>query len=148
MRTIETIRQPVTVPADQTIQQAAQLMETSSVGALLVVDDDERLVGIVTDRDIVRRGVAAGLDPDARVDAVMSCPAVTIDAQSDLRDAFAMFREHAVRRLPVVDDGRPTGMLTVDDLIVGLVNELNDVVRPITAELLFGHHDPSVPATM
>jgi CBS domain-containing protein len=147
MRTIETIRRPVIVPADQTIHQAAQLMETASVGALLVVDDDERLVGIVTDRDIVRRGVAARLDLDARIDAVMSCPVVTIDAQADLRDAVGVFREHAIRRLPVVDDGRPSGMLTVDDLVVGLVNDLSDVVRPVTAELLFGHHDPSVPAT-
>jgi CBS domain-containing protein len=78
----------------------------------------------------------------------MSSPVVTIDADVDLRTAYATFRSHAVRRLPVVRGTAFVGMITIDDLLVYLSADLADLVRPITAELLFGHHDPPVPATV
>jgi len=121
-------------------------MEQSGVGALAVVDDD-RLVGIVTDRDLVRRALARGFPADGRVDAVMSAPVVTIDADADLHTAFALLRTHAVRRLAVVRAGQFVGMVTIDDLLIDLAADLADLARPVTAEVLFGHHDSPVPAT-
>lgn len=146
MRTIDRIhRSAVGVRPDNTIRQAAALMEQAGVGALAVIDD-ERLAGIVTDRDLVRRALARGLPDDARVDGVMSSPVLTIEATADAHDAFGLFRTHAVRRLAVVSGGKFVGMLTVDDLLIGLATDLADLARPVTAEVLFAHHDSPLPA--
>jgi len=147
MRARDAIRRSgVAIGPSQTVQQAASIMERAGVGALAVVDEG-RLVGIVTDRDLVRRVMARGLPADARVDAVMSMPVVTIDADADLHDAFKVFRTHGNRRLPLVQEGRFVGMLSVDDLLIDLAGDLADLARPVTAETIFGHHDSSVPAT-
>jgi CBS domain-containing protein len=147
MRTIEAVRRSgVGVGPSATIHDAAVLMEKTGVGSLAILDRDE-LVGIVTDRDLVRRGMARGLAPDARVDGVMSSPVVTISADADLHAAFSVFGQHALRRLAVVEDGRFVGMISVDDLLVDLVSSLGDLVRPVTAEVLFAHRDSPVPAT-
>ena len=146
MRTIDGLRRSgVGIAPDATITKAAQIMETAAVGSLAVVDGEE-LVGIVTDRDLVRRAMAQRLEPDARVDAVMSMPVVTIDAEADRHGAFTLFRTHAVRRVAVVRDGRFVGMISIDDLLIDLAADLADLARPVTAEVLFGHHDAPAPA--
>ncbi|MGQ0432161.1 MAG: CBS domain-containing protein [Microthrixaceae bacterium] len=146
MRSIEGVRRSaVGLRVDQTIHDAAVLMEQAGVGSLAVFDDGQ-LVGIVTDRDLVRRGLARGLAADARVDGVMTSPVLTVDADADLHDTFAMFREHAVRRLPVVRGAEMVGMLTIDDLLMDVAADLSDLARPITAEVLFAHHDNPVPS--
>lgn len=132
----------VSISPDRTIREAAEVMERRSVGALAVVDGD-RLTGIVTDRDIVRRAVARGLPMDGRIDAVMTTDVVTIDADADHSAAYALFHAHAVRRLPIVRDGRFVGMITIDDLLVEIAGHLADLARPVIAEVLFGHHDPA-----
>jgi CBS domain-containing protein len=137
-------RPPVTVGPADTIGAAAALMESSGVGALAVMDG-RALVGIVTDRDLVRRGLARHLPPDARVDDVMTTDVVTIDASADVHDAFALFRTHAVRRLPVIDGDALYGMVSIDDMLIDLVGDLTDLVRPVTAEVLFGHHNSEAP---
>ena len=147
MRAIEGIRRAgVSIGPDQTMRDAAELMERSGVGALAILDGDH-LVGIVTDRDLVRRGLARRLDPEARVDSLMTSPAVTIEAEGDLRTAYAIFRENAVRRLAVTERGRFVGMLAIDDLLINLSADLADLVRPVTAETIYGHRDSPVPAT-
>ncbi|HZQ26749.1 MAG TPA: CBS domain-containing protein [Acidimicrobiales bacterium] len=146
MRTIDVIRRSgVGISPEQTIRDAATIMEQAGVGSLAVIEG-EHLVGIVTDRDLVRRGMARGLPPDARVDMVMTAPVVTIDADDELHHAFALFRTHAVRRLAVEQDGRFVGMLTLDDLLVDLAADMADLARPVTAEILFAHHDNPLPA--
>lgn len=145
MRAIEAIRKRVvSLAPDATLRQTAELMERANVGAVVVLDG-ERLAGIVTDRDIVVRGVLHDLPTDARVDAVMTTDVVTLDADADLRSVLPIFRSHAFRRLPLVTEGRVVGMLTVDDLLIDLVNDLGDVVRPITGEVVFGRHDAPLP---
>lgn len=147
MRTIDATRgSAVAIEPHHTIAQAAQLMEQAGVGALVVLDG-HAVAGMVTDRDLVRRALARGLAPDARIDAVMTSPVVTADADGDLRSTVALFRSHAVRRLPLVRNGEFVGMFTVDDALVGIAQELSAVTRPVTAELLFAHRDPPVPAT-
>jgi len=148
MRTIDAVRRSgVGIGPDRTIREAAQVMEQAGVGSLAVIDG-EVLVGIVTDRDLVRRALARDLPVDARVDAVMSTPVVTIDADAELHDTFVMFRTHAVRRLALVRAGQFVGMITIDDLLVDLAGDLSDLARPVTAEVVFGHHDYPSPATI
>lgn len=147
MRVLDGVRRSgFGIAPDGTVQHAASTMEHAGIGALAVVDG-ERLVGIVTDRDLACRALAAGMPPDARVDDVMSTPVVTIDADADLHDAFALFRTHGIRRLAVVRDERFVGMITVDDLLIDLAGDLSDLSRPVTAEVLFPHHAPQAPAT-
>jgi CBS domain-containing protein len=147
MRTIDAVRRSaVGIGPERTIREAAGIMEKSGVGALAVVEG-EQLVGIVTDRDLVRRGLSRDLPTDARVDAVMTASVVTIDADADLHDTFALFRTHAIRRLAVVRFGKFVGMITVDDLLMDLAADLTDLARPVAAEVLFAHHDSAVPTT-
>ena len=149
MRIIDaTRRSAVAVTADRPINQVAQLMEDATVGAVVVVDGDQP-VGIVTDRDLVRRALARGLDGAARVDGVMSAPIVTIGADEDLRRAYQAFSANEVRRLVIVDDGgRFVGILSVDDLVMDLAADLAAIAGPISAEVLFGHHEVPLPATI
>jgi CBS domain-containing protein len=147
MRTIDAVRRSgVGIEAHRTVRDAAMIMEQAGVGALAITDG-ERLVGVITDRDLVRRAMAPGLTLDARVDGVMSAPVITIDRDADLHDALALFRRHAVRRLAVTSGEQFVGMITVDDLLVDLAADLADLARPVTAEVLFAHRDSQVPAT-
>ena len=146
MRTIDAVRRSgIGIGPDKTVRDAAAIMEGTGVGSLAVVDGT-RLVGIVTDRDLVRRALARGMPPDARVDGVMSSPVVTIPSDADLHEAYALLRSKGVRRLAVVDDGRFAGMITVDDLLVDLADDLTDLARPVGAEIRSAHRDSTVPA--
>ncbi len=146
MRAIDAVRRSgVAVTVDQTVYEAAAVMERSGVGALAVLDGD-RLAGVVTDRDLVRRALARKVPHEARVDAVMSSPPVTIDGEADVHEAFASLRAHGIRRLAVLRDGSFAGMLTVDDLLIDLAADLADLARPVSLEVLFAHRDSPVPA--
>lgn len=145
MRTIDSLhRSGVGIGPERTIRDAAALMEEAGIGALAVVDGD-RLIGLVTDRDLVRRVLARDLAPDARIDSVMTTPVVTIAASADLDQAFALFGTHGLRRLPVERDGHFVGMISIDDLLVCVSRQLTDLARPVTAEILFAQRDAPVP---
>lgn len=148
MHAIEMVHRSVaTIDAASTITMAAEQMEQAGVGCLVVVDAGA-LVGIVTDRDLVRRAMARRLPADTRVDDVMSSPVVSVPADATTSSVFDLFRQHAVRRLPVVRDGQLAGMIAVDDVLVVLSQQLDDVVRPVTGEVLFAQHDSPVPAVL
>lgn len=143
MRAVDAIRKPpATIEADDSIAQAARLMDSLVVGALIVMDGAQP-VGMVTDRDIAIRAVARGVPTDARVDSVMSHGVIALPASAELRQALPIFHSHAIRRLPLVEDGRIVGMLTTDDLLIDLVTDLGDIVRPITGQVVFGHPEPA-----
>jgi len=143
MRTIQRLRRSgVAVAPDCTMRAAAQAMEAAGVGALAVVEG-HRPVGIVTDRDLVRRGLARGYPSGGRVDGLMSSPVVTVPAEADLHGVYELFRTHALRRLAVVDDdGSFVGILSLDDLLVDLARDLYDLARPVADEIVFAHRDP------
>jgi signal-transduction protein with cAMP-binding, CBS, and nucleotidyltransferase domain len=98
-------------------------------------------VGVVTDRDLVRRGLAAGLAADARVDAVMSTPVLTVDADADLAEVHRTFGRHAVRRLAVVDGEHFVGVISLDDLLVDLAEDLANLTAPLSAEIDSPHRE-------
>ncbi|MGW3132739.1 CBS domain-containing protein [Streptomyces sp. NPDC001123] len=127
---------PVTVTPDVRLAEAARRMAGASVGSVLVVDGEGMLVGIVTDRDIVLRGLAAGLDRDAEVRAVMSGRVVTVDAADDLQAAYGAFRRTGVRRLPVLALGRVVGVLAIDDLFLDVFRRLADLLGPVARTVL------------
>ena len=148
MKAIDVVhRSGVAIGPDRTIREAAAVMEQSGIG-MLAIADHQQLLGVVTDRDLVRRVLARGLPSDSRIDGVMTSPVVTIEADCDVREAFAMFRTHGLRRVVVVRDGAFEGTISIDDLLVLVASELDDLCRPVAAELLFAHRDSGLPATV
>jgi CBS domain-containing protein len=113
---------PVGVYYEQTVAEAAKLMRDAGVGAVLVVSG-ESLSGMVTDRDLVIRGLADGAGPDSPVGPLCSEKLVGVDANADLADAEKLIREHAVRRLPVIDSGQIVGMVSLGDLAASATPE-------------------------
>jgi CBS domain-containing protein len=101
------------------LRDAARTMREGDFGSMPVVDDG-RLVGILTDRDIVVRAVAEGFDPAAaRVGDVASRDPVTVAPGEDLDDAMELMAQHRIRRLPVVEAGRLVGVVSQADIALG-----------------------------
>ena len=133
MRVVDSLRRSgVGITPDRPVREAAAVMDRAGIGALAVVEWD-RLVGIVTDRDLACRVLAPGLPDTTPVGRVMTSAVVSVDAAADVGEALAAVRTFGVRRLPVVSDGRFVGMITTDDLLVELVGSLADLVGPSTA---------------
>jgi CBS domain-containing protein len=109
-------RDPRSVGESTSVQEAARLMKEQDVGSLPVVEDD-RLVGIVTDRDIVVRGVANGSEVSSlSVKDVASHDLTTVKADDDLDAALKLMAQQRVRRLPVVEGDRLVGILAQADV--------------------------------
>lgn len=106
---------PIGVEYGQSIGDAARTMRDWGVGAILVVRD-ESLYGLVTDRDLVVRALAEAKGFDAPVGSVCSRNVIGVDADADISVAARLMRDHAVRRLPVLEDGQVTGIVSQGDL--------------------------------
>ncbi|MGW2561817.1 CBS domain-containing protein [Streptomyces sp. NPDC001514] len=105
------------IPAHETLDRAAQLMRELNVGALPIADADERLCGILTDRDIVVGCVAMGHDP-SRITAGDMAKGTPrwIDANADVEEVLHEMQDHQIRRLPVIENKRLVGMISEADL--------------------------------
>ncbi|MDL5205555.1 CBS domain-containing protein [Streptomyces sp. ALI-76-A] len=107
---------PVTVEPQASVTAVARMMRDQDLGAVLVADGDE-LRGLVTDRDLVVRALAEGGDLEQTTVAdACSDDLVTVTPEDDVDHAIELMREHAVRRLPVVESGHPVGIVALADL--------------------------------
>ena len=105
-----------TVRPDQRVQEAASFMLSADAGSIPVAEGD-RLVGMITDRDIAVRGIAKGHGPDTPVRELMSNDVICARVDDDIEDAAARMSQAQVRRLPVVDqDERLCGIVSLGDL--------------------------------
>ena len=132
------LRQLVVIGGDATVADTAALMATSGVGAVIVVEG-QTPVGIVTDRDIVTRGVAQAYPTDGRIDGLMTMGVIAVDVDHDLEELVHVFRDHAVRRIPIVDHDRVVGVVSLDDVMVLVADELSVVSRVLAAQIMFPH---------
>lgn len=108
--------EPVTLPLDAPLTEAARLMRDEGIGGVLVTQDG-RLCGLLTDRDIVVRAVAEGRDlTGTRLADICSAGIVTVSPDDGADTALRLMIDSAVRRLPVVKDGRPVGIVSIGDL--------------------------------
>ncbi|ARZ66960.1 CBS domain-containing protein [Streptomyces sp. HU2014] len=106
----------VAVHPDASLVEAAQLMRSQGVGDVIVTEGG-RLLGVLTDRDIALRAVADGVDPLAvSCESVCTAEPVTVGPEDEVSTAVGLMRRYAVRRLPVVEHGRPLGMVSASDL--------------------------------
>ncbi len=107
---------PVTLPATSLAIEAARAMRDSDIGDVIVLDG-QTICGIVTDRDIVVRAVAEGLDPASTpLMEICSRELTTIAPHESVDKAVHLMREKAIRRLPVVENKRPVGIVSIGDL--------------------------------
>ncbi|MCF3135815.1 MULTISPECIES: CBS domain-containing protein [Streptomyces] len=105
------------IPAHETLDRAAQLMRELGVGALPISDENERLCGILTDRDIVVGCVAMGRDPSKITAGEMAQGTPRwVEASADVGKVLKEMREHQIRRLPVIENKRLVGMISEADL--------------------------------
>ncbi|NUR59463.1 MAG: CBS domain-containing protein [Catenulispora sp.] len=112
------------VDAHDPLAAAARRMRDMNVGALPVRGPDDRLMGIITDRDIVVKAVASDLDPrECPVRNLIDTEPVCVGAQEEIEEAAAMMAEHRIRRLPVVDGDQLVGMVAQADLARALPPE-------------------------
>lgn len=124
---------------ETTITAASRLMREHHTGDLIVLDDlvdERRPAGMITDRDIVTKVIAAGLDPArTSVGAVMTSPLVIASAREDTSSALERMRSHGVRRLPITDDhGRVIGIVTLDDLLRDHAERAQTLLAIVTSE--------------
>ena len=108
---------PIGVDYYESIGEAARTMRDWGVGAVLVVRN-QSLYGLVTDRDLVVRAVAEARGADEPVGPLSSANLIGVDAGADLREAMRLMRQHTVRRLPVLEDGQVTGIVSLGDLAI------------------------------
>ena len=122
----------VTMDGNDTLTAAAQEMRDSAIGDVVVTEGDN-VVGIITDRDITVRGVAENLDPNTTpLNQITSKHVVTVSQYDDAVAAADLMRRYAVRRLPVIDDGRLVGLISMGDLAVE--REPQSVLADISAD--------------
>jgi CBS domain-containing protein len=127
IRRLMTVR-PRTVHVGDTIVDAAKLMRGEDAGIAPVVDGD-RLIGVITDRDIAVRVIARERDPATTlVEEIATDTLITIDPDQDLAEALRLMTQHHVRQLPVVeDDGTLIGMVAQDDVVRQLDRPLETI---------------------
>jgi signal-transduction protein with cAMP-binding, CBS, and nucleotidyltransferase domain len=133
-----TWREPVTIEVDETVSVAAQRFADAGVGALIVIDHG-RPVGIVTDRDLVVRGIAQRVDPESRIDALMSMGVIALDAEEDATELYALFAREAIRRVPIVDHDTVVGVVSLDDALVSTAGEIAVLAKVLSAQIMFPH---------
>ncbi len=105
------------IEADATVLDAVRRMVDSNVGSLLVTDGDQ-IVGIVTERDYLRRVTLEGRDENAaRVGEIMSSPLVYVTPETTVDECMAVMTDRRIRHLPVVDDGDVVGVVSIGDIV-------------------------------
>ena len=120
---------PMCCSTDTTAQEAAAMMAENDCGCLPVVDEDDRVVGVVTDRDIACRCVAEGKDPHTPVSDIMTSQARCCGPDDDAEQAMSVMSDAQIRRVPVVDEtGCCVGMVSQADIARKLNNEAGQVV--------------------
>jgi CBS domain-containing protein len=111
-------KNPVTVDVNDTAAKAASLMKEADAGTV-VVTENGRIRGLVTDRDIVVRAIAEGRDPrEVRVGEIASEDLATLDPDQPIDEAVRLMREKHVRRVPVVEGSEPVGIVSIGDLAI------------------------------
>jgi CBS domain-containing protein len=132
----------VTAEPASSVRQVAETMRERNVGSVVLVEGD-RPVGFVTDRDLAISVIADGREHSDRASDHATAPVITADPEMDVQEAAEIMVRHGIRRLVVVDDGRLSGIVTLDDLVArtgdtGLASTLSTrVTRAVMPDFFF-----------
>lgn len=109
---------PIALANSSSVTEAARSMKEADIGDVIVLDNDE-VCGIVTDRDITIRVVAEGKDPNSTsLGDCCSRNPITLDPDSSVDEAVKLMRDKAIRRLPIIEGGKPVGIVSLGDLAI------------------------------
>jgi CBS domain-containing protein len=114
----------VTIGPDATVRELIALLAEHNVGALVVSDDGERVTGIVSERDVVRRLHTDTGVLDTTVSEIMTADVRTCAGDDGLTDLMQTMTQHRIRHVPVVADGRLTGIISIGDVVKSRIGEL------------------------
>lgn len=118
------VKDPITIDSEMTIEDTAKAMARSTCGCLLVMSKG-KVIGIVTERDLVRKSLSNyPKSLNAKVSTIMTSPLVVVHPDVTVEEAARVMADHQVRRLPIVDDRGVVGLITVTDLAKALAKEL------------------------
>jgi len=122
--------------ADESVWRASERMHQHGVGTLVILNDDREPIGIITDRDLVERVLAKGLNPsETLVGQAMTADPKTITDESSIEWALSLMRDGGFRRLPVVgSDGKLIGLLSLDDVLMLLAEEFTTIGQLLERE--------------
>lgn len=119
----------VSIVADASVLDAIKLMADRSVGSLLVMDGDQ-LEGIVTERDYARKVIIKGRASDStQVGEIMTTSIFTATSEKTVRECMAVMSEKRIRHLPIVDDGKVSGMISIGDLVQAIIAEQQEEIE-------------------
>jgi signal-transduction protein with cAMP-binding, CBS, and nucleotidyltransferase domain len=111
--------EPTALPAAATVGEAARAMRDRDIGDVIVLQDDQTVCGIITDRDLVVRALAESEDPRAiKLADICSRDVATLSPDSSVAEAVKLMADKAIRRLPVLENGKPVGIVSIGDLAV------------------------------
>jgi CBS domain-containing protein len=129
-------RPVVTLPPEATCADAAALMRDENIGAIVIAESG-RPLGVVTDRDLVTRVIADGMDAGkTQLRDVMSGEPIFLGGERSIEQVIAAMGSLAIRRVPVVDDaGQLCGLVSMDDMLILLADQLGDLARVIRQEI-------------
>jgi len=114
------VKSIITVEAEETVKKAAELMDKHNIGCLVVINY-RNPVGIVTERDMLKKVVLERRDPGkTKIGNIMSAPLVTSPPQADIRDAVRLMNERRIKKLPVIEDGNLIGLVSLTDVMRSL----------------------------
>ena len=122
---------------DSTISQVAKMMSKNHIGCIPVCNENNCVIGILTDRDIILRAVACDKDTNnTKVSEIMSCNTICCDCDSELKEISKTMGEQQVRRIPVTENGKLVGILTLGDLAKN--KQINSTFVGETTECICG----------
>ena len=134
-------REPYSARASATVQEAAEFMAARNIGAVCVLDDGGRLLGVFSERDVLTRVVAAGCDPDATpVGDVMSSELVVVDPAESYETCLSRMQQTHVRHVIVLDQGRLAGIVSLRDLLAVDITEKDEAIGLLNA---YVHYIPA-----
>lgn len=125
------------LPQTATALDAAKYMTDMNVGSVIITDEKDKPVGIITDRDITTKVIANEKDPKSvKLKDIMNSPVITIGVEKDIVDATKLMGEYWVRRLPVVDQaGKVVGVISLDDILIFLGLEIQNIANVLKREI-------------
>lgn len=128
----------LTIAPDATVLAAIQLMAEKNVGSLLVVEGD-KLVGIITERDYSRKVILAGKSSsNTQVKEIMTQKLVVIQPSSTIEECMVLMIENSVRYLPVIEDGRAIGVISIGNVVNTIISEQNIVINNLQQYIMQG----------
>jgi len=142
--TVEDImtKNPITINSKCTISEAAKLMSKNKIGSIIVVDENNNPIGIITERDLVVKVIAEDKDPRKTIiEEIMSKPVISVNSKTKLIDAARIMAKRGIRRLVVIDEGKLKGIITSRDIlkvapeIIDILIESAKITEPIEGSI-------------